>query len=97
MPARTGVGPLDKHLLEILCCPETRVGLRHVRADELEVVNRAILCGALKNAAGETLTSTLVDALITVDGRTLYRIEDDIPVMLINDSVNVRQLTDFPR
>jgi len=60
-------------------------------------VNRAIAAGSVRNASGEILKSALSDALVTVDGLTIYRIEDDIPVMLVNDAISTRQLNDFPR
>jgi len=88
---------LDKRLLEILCCPQSRAGLRQARREEIDAVNRAIAAGSVRNASGEILKSALSDALVTVDGLTIYRIEDDIPVMLVNDAISTRQLNDFPR
>jgi uncharacterized protein YbaR (Trm112 family) len=35
--------------------------------------------------------------LITRDGRTIYRIEDDIPVMLADEAIATAQIADFPR
>ena len=88
---------MDKRLLEILCCPQSRAGLRQARREETDGVNRATPAGPVRNASGEILKSALSDALVTVDGLTIYRIEDDIPVMLVNDAISTRQLNDFPR
>jgi uncharacterized protein YbaR (Trm112 family) len=35
--------------------------------------------------------------LVTRDGRTIYRIEDDIPVMLADEGIATAQIADFPR
>jgi uncharacterized protein YbaR (Trm112 family) len=35
--------------------------------------------------------------LITRDGRTIYRVEDDIPIMLADAAIATAQLGDFPR
>ena len=34
--------------------------------------------------------------LITRDGRTIYRVEEDIPVMLADEAIATSQLADFP-
>ena len=39
---------------------------------------------------------TLSAGLVTRDRRTIYRIEDDIPVMLADESIAVADVRDFP-
>jgi uncharacterized protein YbaR (Trm112 family) len=40
--------------------------------------------------------AALAAGLITVDGKRVYRIEDDIPVMLADEAIMVSQLDGFP-
>jgi len=88
---------MDKRLLDILCCPVTKVPLRLLAANELSALNTAISSGSVLNSAGTHVDATLPAALMTCDGRTIYRIEDDIPVMLADEAIASAQLTEFPR
>ena len=88
---------MDPRLLDILCCPVTKSPLRLLNADELAALNAAIASEPVHDNAGTRLTTTLAAALITRDGRTLYRVEEDIPVMLADAAIATAQLKDFPR
>ncbi|MGA9340850.1 MAG: Trm112 family protein [Rhodanobacteraceae bacterium] len=83
---------MDKRLLDILCCPTTKVSVRLLARPELEALNRAIDGGGIRNAAGLTLSKSLDGGLITRDGKTIYRIEDGIPVMLADEAVESSQV-----
>jgi uncharacterized protein YbaR (Trm112 family) len=83
---------MDKKLLEILCCPVTHKGLSFVRNDVLDTVNRAIEAGKLSNHDGTVLSAELTEALVTDDGKTLYPVNDGIPVLLEGESVALDQL-----
>ncbi len=87
---------MDKHLLEILCCPVTKTPVRPVRREELDALNRSIAAGGLLTVAGAAVSSPFSDALITRDGKIIYRVEDDIPVMLADEGISTLQLNDFP-
>jgi len=88
---------LDRRLLDILCCPVTKTPVRPLSASELDALNRAIEAGAVRNDAGTALKTSSAAGLITRDGRTIYRIEDDIPVMLADEAISTTQIADFPR
>ena len=88
---------IDKRLLDILCCPVTRTPVRMLSGIELEALNRAIDAGSVRTEAGTALKSAAAAGLITRDGRTIYRIEDDIPVMLADEAIPATQIADFPR
>lgn len=79
--------PIDKQLLDILCCPKTKVDVELLSKDELNKLNEAIKKGAVKNVGGEVVKNVLSEGLITVDKKTVYRIEDNIPVMLIDEGI----------
>jgi len=87
---------MDKRLLDILCCPVTKTPLRLVSGAELDALNRAIGTGSVRTDAGIAVKAPAAAGLITRDGRTIYRIEDDIPVMLADEAIATSQIADFP-
>ena len=82
---------IDSTLLEILVCPETKQPLRVADADLLGGVNVAIEAGTVRNRGGDTVTEGLVEALVREDGTVLYPVRDDIPIMLIDESIPLPQ------
>ena len=88
---------MDKHLLDILCCPQSRTPVRAARRDEIDALNRAIAGGGVQTVSGKMVQASFLDALVTRDGKTVYRVEDDIPVMLVDEGVSTAQLSDYPR
>lgn len=88
---------MDKRLLDLLVCPLSKVPLRPLSAGELSAVNRAIAAGNVATVTGAAVTAPLAAGLITRDGRVIYPVVDDIPVMLSEASIGTTQLNDFPR
>ncbi|HSN00919.1 MAG TPA: Trm112 family protein [Rudaea sp.] len=87
---------MDKRLLDILCCPTTKQPLRLMTRAELDALNRAIAGGGARTGAAAPVTAAVVAGLITGDGRRVYRIEDDIPVLLADEAIAAEQLEGFP-
>ena len=87
---------MDKRLLDILCCPVSKLPVRLANKTQLDALNTAIATGQIRTAAGANVTQALQAALISSDGRVLYRIEDDIPVMLEDEAIGTTQLQNFP-
>ena len=83
---------MDKKLLSILCCPVTHKGLSLARADLLASVNAAIDAGKMTNRDGTVLHNSLKEALVTDDGKTMYPIDDGIPVLLEGEGIALSQL-----
>jgi uncharacterized protein len=81
--------PLDKRLLEILCCPTTRQPVLPMNATQLAAFNAALAEGQLRHADGSPLTGSLGEGLITRDNKTVYRVDDGIPVMLADQAISV--------
>ena len=83
---------LDKELLAILCCPETKQGV--VLADDglVRKVNEAIERWLLKNNAQKPVTEKLDGGLIRSDNKILYPVREDIPVMLIDEGIPLEQI-----
>lgn len=76
-------------LVEILVCPETKQPVRLANADELAKLNARIQGGALRNRGGTEVKQALVEALVREDGRIVYPVDDGIPVMLIEESIEL--------
>jgi len=86
---------IDNELLEILCCPETHVDLKILEADRVATVNKKITAGDVKFKDGREVDKELQEALITVDEKIIYRVDDEIPVMLIEMGIETMQLGEF--
>ncbi len=78
---------LDPDLLNILCCPETHQPVRLAEPELLQELNRQIAAGTLRNRAGKPVTEKIDGGLVRADGRFLYPIRNEIPVMLIEEAV----------
>ena len=87
--------PVSKELLEILCCPKTRVELEILTAGQLTLINNAIAAGGLNYVNGEKVEAPLQEGLITKDKATIYRVDDDIPIMLIDKGIPAAQVKDL--
>jgi uncharacterized protein YbaR (Trm112 family) len=83
---------MDKRLLSIICCPLTHKGLSLARGAQLKKINRAIAAGELQNRDGVRLSAALKEALVTDDGKTMYPVDDGIPVLLEGESVALESL-----
>jgi uncharacterized protein YbaR (Trm112 family) len=88
---------MDRKLLDILCCPQTKQPLALVGTAELDALNHAIAGGAIKRGDGGVLDAPIRQALITRDHKTIYRIDDGIPVLLADEAIETAQIVDFPR
>ena len=83
---------IDKELLDILCCPETKVPVEMLSDEKLKALNERIATGDIKTVDGGKVDTPLDAGLVTEDGRTIYRIDDDIPIMLIDEGIRADQL-----
>jgi uncharacterized protein YbaR (Trm112 family) len=80
---------VDKDLLDILVCPETRQPVRLAERELLDRLNAVIADGQASNRGGEPLTEPILEGLVREDGRFVYPIRDDIPIMLIDEAIPV--------
>jgi uncharacterized protein YbaR (Trm112 family) len=80
---------IDDELLEILACPETKQPLAEASSDVLAKLNAQIEQGSLRTRGGEPVSETINEALVREDGKILYIVDDGIPVMLIEESIEL--------
>lgn len=87
---------MDKRLLDILCCPVSKMPLRPLGKRELDALNDAIATGKVNTVAGVPVRERVGEALLTTDRKVIYRVEDGIPVMLPEEGIGTLQLSGFP-
>jgi uncharacterized protein YbaR (Trm112 family) len=74
-------------LLEILACPEDKTPVRLATEEELEGLNARIGRGEVRNRGGQSVSEPVKEGLVREDGRYLYRVDDDIPIMLVDEAI----------
>ena len=80
---------IDQEMLDILACPEDKTPVKLAEASLIEEINRRIEAGSLKNRAGNAVEKKIDGGLIREDGKYLYPIEDEIPIMLIDEAISL--------
>ena len=80
---------VSPELLEILVCPETRQPVKPASAEVLEKLAREVEAGRLRNRGGQPVSKPIAEGLVREDGKLLYPVDDGIPVMLIEESIEI--------
>ncbi len=87
---------MDRKLLDILVCPASRQPLALLDKQGLDALNSAIQTGGVQRVDGSAQSEPLREALVTRDRKTLYRIDDGIPVLLVDEGIATAQVAGFP-
>jgi uncharacterized protein YbaR (Trm112 family) len=82
-------GSFDAGLLNILCCPETHQELALAGLPALEKLNLQIAGGRMKNRGGQIVNSKVDAGLIRADGKYLYPLRHDIPILLVDEAIRL--------
>jgi uncharacterized protein YbaR (Trm112 family) len=87
---------MDRKLLDILACPATRQPLTLLESHGLNALNQAIATSGIVRVDGTGQADALREALVTRDRKLAYRIDDGIPVLLVEEAIALGQVPDFP-
>ncbi len=82
---------MDEKLLEIMCCPETHQPLTWADAELINDLNNRIQSGTLVDRVNENVTKPIDGGLIREDGKILFPVRQDIPIMLIDQGIPLGQ------
>jgi uncharacterized protein YbaR (Trm112 family) len=78
---------VNKELLDILCCPETKQGVALAGGDVIAKINEGISAGTLANRGGATVREPVDAGLVREDGKFVYPVREDIPIMLVDEAI----------
>jgi len=81
--------PVSNELLEILVCPETKQPVKPASEELLRKLAAETAAGRLRNRGGEKLSQAPSEGLVREDGKVLYPVDDGIPVMLVEESIEI--------
>jgi uncharacterized protein YbaR (Trm112 family) len=85
---------ITDELLGMLRCPDSRQPLKRANADLVAKINRRIAAGQVRNRSGQALTRPVEGLLVRADDRLAYPIIDDIPVLLVEEAMDVVGIID---
>jgi uncharacterized protein YbaR (Trm112 family) len=83
---------LHAELLAMLRCPEDQSKLALADAATVARLNEAVAAGRLKSRGGQKIDKRLDGALIRADGRIIYPIIDQIPILLVDEAIRSDEL-----
>ncbi len=66
-------------------------------ASGIAVLNQAIAAGNVWRIDETAQSEPLREALVTRDRKTIYRIDDGIPVLLVEEGIATAQIDGFPK
>lgn len=78
---------MNLELLEILCCPENGQKLIQAEAELIKSLNAKIIKNELFNKDGQLVKETINEAIVREDGKLLFVVKNNIPIMLLGESI----------
>ena len=88
---------MDRKLLDLLVCPASRKPLALLEKAGLDALNDAIAAAGVKRGDDTPQSEPLREALVTHDRKTVYRVDDGIPVLLVEEGLATAQVPGFPQ
>jgi len=83
---------IDRELLDILCCPETKQGVALADDGLVKKINDDIAAGNAVNRGGAIVREPIDAGLLREDRKFLYPVREDIPIMLIDEAIPVQDI-----
>jgi len=83
---------LSADFLSLLCCPDDRTPLKQADGELVARLNAQVATGKLKNRGGQMVSKPLDGALVRADGQIAYPIVDEIPVLLIDEGIQLAEV-----
>lgn len=80
---------MTPELLQLLRCPETQQALALAETAVVERLNAQVITGELRNKAGQPVTVKLDAGLMRADGKVLYPVRRNVPVLLVNEAIEL--------
>ncbi len=80
---------INESLLRILACPETHQKVSMAPADLISSLNKRVADKSLTNRSSQLVTEPCDGGLLREDGKVLYPIRQGIPVMLIEEAIDL--------
>lgn len=80
---------LDPEILAVLVCPESHDPMTQAEQSLLDEINTRIAAGEVKNHGGEAVSAPLQEGLLREDGKCLYRVDEGIPNLLVDDRIDL--------
>ena len=80
---------LDPEFVKILVCPDNRTPVRPASEQEITDLNQKIEEGIIQNIGGRKINDKLDGGLIRVAGDRLYPVRKNIPVMLVEEAIQL--------
>ena len=82
---------ISEKLLSLLVCPENHSALRSADQATIDRLNLLIDARKLLNRGGKPVLERIEAGLVREDNQFLYPIQDNIPVMLIDESIALQE------
>ena len=87
---------ITDELLDILRCPESRQRLKRADSGLVAKINHRIAAGQVRNRAGQSFAKPVEGLLVRADDRLAYPVIDDIPILLVEEAIDLTPLNPEP-
>ena len=85
---------IDKKLLDIIVCPETKSPLKQADKALVDKINKLVEEGELKNRSGQIVKEKIDSGFTTVNKSDyLYPVREEIPILLKDEAIPLSQIS----